>query len=307
MTAAENLRGIALMTGSMALFGIEDMFLKFSTQSLPTGEILLVTCLFGWAFFSALARAEGKRTFTRGALHPTILLRNVGEMTGTFAYMTAIAAVPLATVSAVLQAMPLAVTMGAALFLGEKVGWRRWTAIAAGFCGVLLVIRPGFDGFRPQGLWVLLTVVGLGVRDLASRAIPAEVSTSQVSAWGVASVAFLGFGMTLFQTPVRPDLGQSFMLLGALIFGTAGYWVITAATRTGEVSVVSPFRYSRLIFAILVGTIVFAEYPDRLTLLGATVIIGSGLYSFARERARTRALARSASPAKTLPLVTKAS
>lgn len=287
MTASENLRGIALMTGSMALFGIEDMFLKFAIQGLPTGQIVLVTGLFGWAFFSALVRVEGKRTFTRAALHPTILLRNAGEMVGTFAYITALAAVPLATVSAVLQAMPLAVTMGAALFLREAVGWRRWSAIAAGFCGVLLVIRPGFGGFHPQALWVLLTVLGLGVRDLSSRAIPAKVSTSQVSAWGMASVGVLGIGMTLLQTPVVPDLDQSFLLVGALVFGTAGYWAITSATRTGEVSVVSPFRYSRLIFAIMMGIVFFAEFPDRLTLLGATIIIGSGLYSFARERIRT--------------------
>lgn len=307
MTAAENLRGIALMTGSMALFGIEDMFLKFATHGLPTGEILTFTCLFGWAFFAALARLEGKRTFTRAALHPWVLARNAGEMVGTFAYMTARAAIPLATVSAVLQAMPLAVTMGAALFMRETVGWRRWTAIAAGFSGVLLVIRPGFDGFRPEGLWVLMAVAGLGLRDLASRAVPRDLSTSQVSAWGVASVAVLGIGMSAFQSPVLPDLGQSFMLLGALIFGTSGYWVITAASRTGEVSVVSPFRYSRLIFAIGIGALVFAEYPDRVTLIGAAIIIGSGLYSFARERARSAALARAKQAASdtTLPLVTK--
>lgn len=289
MTPADNLRGIGLMTASMALFGLEDMFLKFAARDIPTGEILLVTCLFSWAFFAALARFEGKRTFTRDALHPWVMARNAGEMVGTIAYITALASVPLATVSAVLQAMPLAVTMGAALFMGEKVGWRRWSAIALGFCGVLLVIRPGMDGFSPAALWVLVTVAGLGLRDLASRMIPPEFSTTQVSAWGVASVALLGAGMLAFQTPVMPDWEQSGMMLGALIVGTAGYWAITSAARTGEVSVVSPFRYSRLIFAILLGVIAFAEFPDRLTLLGAAIIIGSGLYSFARERARARA------------------
>ena len=289
MTPADNLRGIGLMTGSMALFGLEDMFLKFAARDIPTGEILLVTCLFSLAFFVALARFEGKRTFTRDALHPWVLARNAGEMVGTLAYISALASVPLATVSAVLQAMPLAVTMGAALFMGEKVGWRRWIAIALGFCGVLLVIRPGLDGFQPAALWVLVTVAGLGVRDLASRMVPPEFSTTQVSAWGVASVALLGAGMLVFQKPVMPDLAQSGMMLGALIVGTAGYWAITSATRTGEVSVVSPFRYSRLVFAILLGMVAFAEFPDRLTLLGAAVIIGSGLYSFARERARSRA------------------
>lgn len=288
LTASDNLRGIALMAGSMALFALEDMFLKFSARGLPTGEILLLTALMSWAFFAGLARAKGQRTFTRAALHPWVLLRNLGEMVGTLAYITALASVPLATVSAVLQAMPLAVTMGAALFFGEKVGWRRWTAIAAGFAGVMLVIQPGLDGFRPQALWVLVTVAGLGLRDLASRAIPPQITTTQVSCWGIASVALLGALMLPFQTPVLPDLAQAGMLLGTTLFGTAGYWTITSATRTGEVSVVSPFRYARLVFAILIGAAVFAEYPNALTLFGAAVIIGSGLYAFARERARAR-------------------
>lgn len=289
MTPADNLRGIALMAGSMALFGVEDMFLKFATQGLPTGEILLLTTLFSWAVFAGLARAQGARTLTRAALHPWVLARNLGEVIGTYAYITALALVPLATVSAVLQAMPLAVTMAAALFMGEKVGWRRWSAIALGFAGVLMVIRPGMDGFRPAGLWVLVTVAGLTLRDLASRKIPAQTTTAQVSAWGVASVALLGAAMMPFQTAVMPDAAQTALLLGATLFGTAGYWAITAATRTGEVSVVSPFRYSRLIFAIAIGTFVFGELPDALTLAGATLIIGSGLYAFARERTRRRA------------------
>lgn len=292
--ASQNLRGIALMAGAMALFAVEDMFLKFSAQGLPTGEILLITGLFGWAFFAGLARAEGRRTLTRAALHPAVLARNAGEMVGTMAYITALASVPLATVSAVLQALPLAVTMGAALFMREAVGWRRWTAIATGFAGVLLVIRPGMDGFRPAALWVLVTVIGLGLRDLASRAIPAATSTTQVSAWGLASVTLLGALMLPFQTPALPGAWGSLMLAGVILFGTAGYWAITAASRTGEVSVVAPFRYTRLVFAIVIGALAFAEYPDRMTLIGAAVIIGSGLYSFARERARQRAAARAA-------------
>ncbi len=288
MTPADNLRGIGLMAGSMALFAVEDMFLKFATQDLPTGEILLLTSLFSWAVFTGMARAQGARTLTRAALHPWVLARNLGEVIGTFAYITALASVPLATVSAVLQAMPLAVTMAAALFMGEQVGWRRWSAIALGFCGVLLVIRPGLDGFRPEAMWVLITVAGLTLRDLASRKIPVQTTTAQVSAWGIASVALLGACMMPFQTAVMPDLGQSAILVGATLFGTAGYWAITGASRTGEVSVVSPFRYSRLIFAIAIGTFVFGELPDRMTLGGATLIIGSGLYAFARERARRR-------------------
>ncbi len=289
---AENLRGISLMTGSMALFAFEDMFLKFSAQTLPTGEILLLTCIPGFLFFAGLARTSGRRTLTAQAFHPWVMARNLGEMIGTFGYITALAAVPLATVSAVLQAMPLAVTLAAALFLGETVGWRRWSAIGVGFAGVLLVIRPGMDGFQPAGLWVLVTVAGLALRDIASRLVPEHYATSQVSAWGVASVAVLGAGMTMVQGMQMPTSWQASMLAGVFVFGTAGYWAITAATRLGDVSVVSPFRYSRLIFAITVGWLIFAERPDRMTLAGAGLIIVSGLYSFMRERIRARAAAK---------------
>jgi drug/metabolite transporter (DMT)-like permease len=283
----DNLRGSLLMVFAMAVFAMEDMFLKWSSAGLPTGQILLASGLFGWAVFAAMARRDGRRTWTRDAFHPAVMWRNAGEMVGTYAYITAIASVPLATVSAVLQAMPLAVTLGAALFLGEQVGWRRWTAICVGFLGVLLVIRPGMAGFEANLLWVLVTVPALAVRDLASRRVPAGYSNAQVSAWGLMAVSLLGASMLVVgPQPVWPTVWQGSVLLGALFFGTTGYWAITAATRTGEVSIVAPYRYTRLIFAILIGAFVFAEWPDRMTLIGASLIIGAGLYSFLRERAR---------------------
>jgi drug/metabolite transporter (DMT)-like permease len=238
-----------------------------------------------------MAWRQGHAVFTRAALHPAVLARGLGEMIGTYAYITALATVPLSTVSAVLQAMPLAVTMAAALFMQEQVGWRRWTAIAVGFAGVLLVIRPGLDGFRPEALWVLLTVAGLTLRDLMARRIPADASTAQVSAWGLIAVALLGALMMAGSGDVAvPNVWEAWVLLGALIFGTAGYWAIIGATRTGEVSVVAPFRYVRLVFAVGIGAFVFAEWPDVITLTGSTLIVASGLYSFARERSRKRAL-----------------
>lgn len=288
--SSQNLRGILLMVASMALFGVEDMFLKWAAEGLPIGQIIFVSGAFGLPVFVLMAWAQGQRVLVREALQPAVIARNIGEMIGSAGYVAALATVPLSTVSAVLQAMPLAVTMAAALFMQEQVGWRRWTAIAVGFAGVLLVIRPGMDGFRPEALYVLVTVAGLTLRDLASRRIPAVVTTAQVSAWGLMAVAVLGAGMMLASGEVRAvSAGQGLVLLGAVAFGTAGYWAITAATRTGEVSVVAPFRYTRLVFAMAIGALVFGEWPDGWTYAGAALIIGSGLYSFARERARKRA------------------
>ncbi|WP_269770121.1 DMT family transporter [Rhodobacter amnigenus] len=288
--SASNLRGIALMVAAMALFAVEDMFLKIAAADLPVGMVIFVAGAFGAPVFVLMARTEGRRTFTRAALHPAALARNGGEMAATFAYINALAVVPLSTVSAVLQALPLAVTLGAALFLRETVGWRRWLAIAVGFGGVMVVIRPGFDGFRPEALWVLVTVAGLALRDLATRAIPRDCSSAQVSAWGLLSVALLGLLMMIPGGAVMPEPVQAATLFGAVIFGTVGYWLVVSASRTGEVAVVAPFRYTRLVFAIAIGWGVFAETPDAPMLLGAAMIIGSGLYALARERARKRAL-----------------
>jgi drug/metabolite transporter (DMT)-like permease len=289
----DNLSGILLMLAAMAFFAVEDLFLKWAAASVPVGQIILVSGLFGAPVFAMMAWARGARIFTTAAFQPAVLARNFGEMIGSYGYIVAIASVPLSTISAVLQAMPLAVTMVAALFMQAKVGWRRWSAIAVGFLGVLLVIRPGMDGFRPEALWGLLTVAGLTLRDLASRAIPPEVSNAQVSCWGLMSLTVLGVLMMLGEGAVSaPGLGQSMILLGGIVFGTAGYWAVTAASRRGEVSVVAPFRYARLIFAIAIGAIFFAEWPDMLTLCGAGLIVASGLYSFGRERRQSLAASR---------------
>ena len=287
---SENSTGILLMLAAMALFAAEDLLLKWASVGLPVGQIILISGALGAPVFMAMAWKNGYGIFVKDALHPAVLTRNIGEMVGTASFVAALATLPLGTVAAVLQAMPLAVTMGAALIFGEQVGWRRWTAIAVGFLGVMLVIQPGAEGFRPEAILVLITVLGMSVRDLAARAIPARVVTAQVSAWGLMAVTVLGLGMVALSGDIRAvGPGPGLILLGAVVFGTAGYWAVTSATRTGEVAVVAPFRYSRLVFSMGLGVIFLAERPDGLTLLGAALIVASGLYAFARERARKRA------------------
>ncbi len=282
----DNVKGSVLMLCAMALFAIEDMFIKLTAASLPIGQIVFVLGASGGAIFWAIAVIKGISILTKDALHPIVLLRNLGEMLGTLGFIIALAKLPLALVLAVMQAMPLVVTMGAAVFLGESVGWRRWSAILIGFGGVLLVIRPGMAGFDPHALWLILGVLGLGGRDLVSRALPHRMSNTQVSAWGLMSVTLLGAAMML-QGGMLPIAGDNvFWLAGGVLFGTAGYLAITAAARMGDVSVVAPFRYVRLVFALAIGWLVFAEMPDIYTVIGAIIIVGSGLYTFVRARVR---------------------
>lgn len=288
-----NLRGIVLMVVSMAAFAIEDSFIKRAADDMPTGQILLMLGVFGAAIFTVMAARAGQKPFSRDLLQGQVMLRNLGEVIGTMGFVTAIALTPLTSATAILQAMPLAVTLGAALFLGESVGWRRWTAILVGFAGVLVIIRPGLEGFDINSLWAVLAVFGLAIRDLATRRVPARIGSMSISVSGFVSVAILGGAMlALSGGAVWPGTLQTALMVGALSAGVVGYWMVVEAMRVGEISAVTPFRYARLIFALIIGILIFGERPDLMTLAGATLVIGSGLYTFARERVRRRNAAR---------------
>ncbi len=286
-------RGTLYMVLGMAAFAVEDALIKVVARHLPPGQILLMLGGGGGLLFGALAWARGLSPLSRQALHPAVLGRNAAEMVGTFGYVLAIAFSPLTTATAIFQAMPLAVTMGAALFLGERVGWRRWLAIAAGFGGVLIVVRPGAEGFVPASTFALLGVVGLAARDLFTRRVPPATDSVLLTAWGFAAVAVVGAAQLAVSGGAGAPSPIEWAWLGsALLVGAVGYWLLTESTRLAELSAIMPFRYSRLLFALLIGVVAFGERPDAWTLVGSAVIVGSGLYAFARERARARAEGR---------------
>jgi drug/metabolite transporter (DMT)-like permease len=191
---------------------------------------------------------------------------------------------PLSTVSAIIQATPLAVTLGAALFLGAKVGWRRWTAILVGFAGVLLIVRPGSAAFDLGAILAVFAVFMLAARDLATRQVPAETSSLVLATYGFATVLPAGAILLAFSGgAVMPDTQAWLALFGALAVGPLAYYAIIASVRVGDIVVVAPFRYTRLLFALIVGTIFFGERPDALMLIGAAIVTASGLYTFIRE------------------------
>lgn len=282
----ENLRGAALMVLAMLGFAIEDMFIKLLAARLPTWQIIACLGIGAGGFFAVLLRARGEALFPRAVLSPQVLLRNLGELVGTLCFVTALALTPLAQASAILQALPLSVTLGAALFLGEAVGWRRWAAICVGFVGVLLVIQPGLAGFDANALFAVAAVAGLTLRDLATRRIPRTMSSFQLSflafltlipASGLLALTTGGAGVMLLPRDWA-------LLAGAVVMGILAYSCIVGAVRLGEVSFVTPFRYSRILFALVLGAVIFGERPDALMLTGAALIVGSGLFTLWRER-----------------------
>ena len=292
----DNLRGSLWMVAAMAGFAIEDMFLKSAAASLPVGQILMIFGAGGMLGFAVLAARRGERILHPAILSPAILIRCVFEVAGRLFYTLAIALTPLSSASAILQATPLVVVMGAALIFGEKVGWRRWMAIAVGFAGVLIILRPGLDGFTPLSLLAVLGMLGFAGRDLATRAAPPVLSNLQLGVYGFAMMVPTGaILLAVSGGAALPSVLAAGQLAAATVIGVLAYYALTSAMRMGEVSVVTPFRYTRLVFALILGVTVFAEQPDAATLLGSAVIVGSGLYTLLRSR-RVQAMATQAGP-----------
>jgi len=241
--------------------------------------------------FATISVRRGDRLFSKELLHRTILLRAFGEMIGSLGMFTALALIPFSTTAAITQAMPLVITMGAALFLGETVGWPRWMAIAAGFVGVLLIIRPGLDSFEPNSVFALIAVLGLSIRDLATRATPKLVSTPVLSTFGFLVLVPMGAGMALYSggvvTPGAPNIG---LMICIVILTSIGFGAITTAMRMGEVGAITPLRYTKLVFAMIIGVVLFGERLDALTLIGTAIVLISGLFTIYREH-RARKLA----------------
>jgi drug/metabolite transporter (DMT)-like permease len=282
----DNLRGILLMTAAMAAFAVEDGLIKLVAGfGVPTGQITLVLGLFGLPAFLAWALMSGHRPWARAVMAPALAARCAGEIIGTFGIITGLALIPISVLSAILQAAPIVVTAGAALFLGERVGWRRWTAVLVGFAGVLLILRPTGEGFDLSVLWAVLGVCGLTLRDLATRRMPRAVTTPVVAVWGYAGVVLLGAAMlaTTGEGLVLGGPGLGYLIAATLI-GIGAYWAIIEATRAGDVAAITPFRYSRLLFALAIGLVVFDERLDPWMLTGTALVIASGLYTLYRER-----------------------
>lgn len=280
-----NARAALLMTLGMAGFACEDALLKLLSQTLPTGEVLLLVGLAGMLAFGAWVSAGAEGLRPRNLLHRGVMARNLCEAICAICFVTALSLGDLSIASAILQALPLLMTLGAALFLGEAVGWRRWLSIGAGFLGVLLIVRPGTEAYQPGSALAVIAVLALAARDLITRRLPPSIGSGMLtaSAFGAMAVAGLALLVVGRQQLVMPGPGEALLLLGCVIFGLAGYLAMVIATRIGEIGAIAPFRYSRLVFAILLGMVVFSERPDAWTLAGAGIIASAGGYAMWRE------------------------
>lgn len=284
-----NTRGALLMMGSMAAFTVNDAIVKLLGGSLPLFQIITLRGALTSVWVFLLARYLG-------ALHlrfdhrdrVLVAMRCVSEIGATFFFLTALMNMPLANVTAVLQALPLTVTLGAALIFGEPVGWRRMLAIGIGFCGMLLIVRPGPDGFTTHAIYALLAVTCVTARDLITRRMSSHVPSMVVTLATALTVTGLGLVGSLTVSWVPLDLQSGLLVFGASVFVLIGYLCSVMVMRVGEVGFIAPFRYTSLVWALGLGWFIFGNWPDPVTMLGAGLVVATGLFTLFRERSRRR-------------------
>jgi len=274
------------MVASMAAFALEDALIKAASQTLPIGQILILFGVGGALIFACVALYNNEPLFNSDIISKPMCIRFVFEIAGRLFYFLAVAFIPLSVATVILQATPLVVVFGAIVVFGERVSWRRWVAIFTGLLGVVIVIRPGTDSFSLLSLLAVIGLFGFAGRDLASRAAPASISTTLLGFYGFIAVIIAGVLYSLWDSVplVIPDFSSSSYMLAAILAGVFAYSGLMRAMRTGEVSAVTPFRYSRLLFGVVLGLVFFDEQLDRWMMLGCLLIILSGCFLVWRNR-----------------------
>jgi len=282
---SDNLRGALLMMASMAAFTLNDTAMKALAGDAPLFQLVFMRGVLTTVLIGVIAWRMGAlslRLPRRDLVY--IGLRMVAEIASAYFFLTALFNMPLANLTAIMQSMPLSVTLAAWLFLGMPVGWRRMSAILIGLVGVMIIVRPGPEGFNLFSIYALIAVGFVTMRDIVTRQLSREVPSMMVTLMTSGSVMVF-FGVANVGTEWVPlDSKAWVVMLAAALMVTAGYLLSVMVMRVGEISFVAPFRYTGLIWALSLGWLVFGEWPRPLTLVGAAIVVGSGLFMLYRER-----------------------
>lgn len=286
---SDNMRGALFMMASMAGFSVNDALLKSVAGALPLFQAVFLRGCIATALIGLIAWRNGDLRFRPGR-HDRRMLgqRAVGEILGTLLFLAALFNMPIANATAILQSVPLGVALGAALFMGERVGWRRYVAIVIGFVGVLIVVRPGSDGFNAYALLALAAIVFIVLRDLSTRSLTPEAPAAFVvfvTSLAITAVAGIAAAGAEWRPVEATHLAR---LAGAALFLVIGYVFGVTSMRVGEIGFTQPFRYTLILWAILMGIAVFGEWPDLWMLIGSGIVVASGLFTLYRERRSRR-------------------
>ncbi|MBY5935160.1 DMT family transporter [Tateyamaria omphalii] len=280
-----NTIGALLMMASMASFTLNDTLIKMTDGAVPLMQLLVIRGVISSVLIVGMARWLGTIHFRIGGRDwGLIAVRSGAEVGAAYFFITALLNMPLANVTAILQVLPLTVAVGAALFFREPLGWRRMSAILIGFMGMLLIVRPGAEGFSVWSAYALIAVACVTLRDLATRRLSEEVPSMTVTLVAALTVTAFAGVSTTGTAWVPIDLRLAVLIGGASVFIIGGYFFSVQVMRVGEISFIAPFRYTGLIWALVLGWLVFGDWPSSLTLLGAGIVVATGLFTLYRER-----------------------
>jgi len=286
---AANRRGVLAMAAGMASFVSNDALVKFVSQSLPAAQLIFLRGLFATLLVFAISHAMGA-TGRLGALRDRkVLARAALDALATLTYLTSLFHLPIGNATAINMATPLFITLFAVIAFREQVGAGRWLAIATGFAGVLLVVQPSGAAFNAYALLCLGGTVLHASRDLMTRAIDRGIPSILITLSTAAAVTLLAGALCLFQEWQPVDWRQLALLAAASVFLSGGYFLLTVAMRGGEMSLIAPFRYAGLLFALLLGYLVWGDVPNALAWAGIALLVAAGLYVLHGERSRPRA------------------
>jgi drug/metabolite transporter (DMT)-like permease len=277
-------KGIVAISIAMALFVVNDALMKLASERLPSSEVMVLRGVFASAGLVLASLWSGGTRSIAGMGRPLVLVRSTLEAIVSILFLTALAMLPLAEITAILQLSPLLMALAAVLLLGERVGLGRWTAIVAGFGGVVLIIRPSWEGIETPQLLALSCILLVVFRDLLTRRIGTTVPALAVTLSSTVSVVVGGLAFSVFQTWYWPTAGEFQLLLGASVLLAVGNFLMVLAFRNGgDMTVITPFRYSVILWALLNGWLIWGDVPDAFALVGSAVIVASGLYIVRRD------------------------
>jgi drug/metabolite transporter (DMT)-like permease len=281
-----NARGIRLMMASMAAYLVNDTLVKFAGQTVPPAQLILVRGIMAFACIVLAARVTAAPVRLAHCNNRWVVARALIDAGATFAYLTSLLHLPIANATAINMAAPLFIAVLAVVLLRERAGLVRWLTIAVGFIGVLLVIQPRSEGFNAFSVLCLFATLLHAFRDLVTRRVPPGIPSFSITLASLFTVLILA-ALALLFLGWKPMTAAEFGLLAAAsIFLAAGYHLITLAARAGDLTVIAPFRYSGLLFALIAGAVIWGEWPNALGWVGIALLIAAGLWLLRQERAR---------------------
>ncbi|MGB2005859.1 MAG: DMT family transporter [Candidatus Puniceispirillaceae bacterium] len=279
-----NLKSIIFMIIAMGCLTLTDLLIKVASQTLPIGQVMISYGVGSLIVFWALLRIKGESIRLAPLTNPTVIFRNIGDLIALNGMFLALVYVPLSTIGAVIQTVPILVTAAAALFLGERVGMRRASAIFVGFLGALLIIQPGAASFDITAILVLIAAIGMALRDIATKLVRENLSTLLLTFYSCFLFIISGGVLLIIDGGASvPVVGNSVTIVAMIVTGSLGFFFMTEAVRLGEMSVVSPFRYTRLLFSMAAGILILGEQVNASMIIGSALTILSGLYIWRRE------------------------